>query len=127
MDGFIENIFVDGCAQFRQCHPIWNGVDHFHDLGVMLDTPIPEVCQHTLFDDGAVEVTAGDVHAAVGIDLTLTRITQPHHCDIKRAAAKVKDDNVLRFAYGLFIIQCGGNGFQLKVHFLETSFMRGVP
>ena len=35
---------------------------------MMFDLPISKVRQHTLLDDGAVEVTARDVYAAVGID-----------------------------------------------------------
>ena len=83
--------------------------------------------QHALLDDGAVEVAAGDVHAAAGIDLPFRRITQSHHGDIERAAAEVEDDHVLRLGDGLLVIQCGGDRLEFKVHFLEARFVRGMP
>ena len=58
--------------------------------------------------------------------LRLCRIAESHHSNIKRASAKVKDDDVLRFGNGLFVIQCRGDWLQFEVHFFETSFVRGL-
>src|SRR5688572_4667725 len=102
-------------------------MDHLHDLGVMPDVPITKVRQHPFLDNGPVEVAAGDVHAAAGIDLTLDWITQSHHCDVERATAEVENDHALRFTNGLFVIQCGSDWLKLKINFLEASFVRSVP
>ncbi len=96
MNSFLQDVFVDGCTKLGECHPIGDSMDHVHDLRMMFDASIPEMGQHALLDDSAVEVTARDVHAAAGIHLTMLRIAQSHHGDIERAATEIKDDNVLR-------------------------------
>ncbi len=68
-DGLFQHVAVDGRAQLGQRHPIRHGLDQFQDLGLVADLAQAEVRQHAFFDDGAVEVAAGDIHAAAGVDL----------------------------------------------------------
>src|SRR5688500_15708205 len=93
---------------------------------MMFHLPISKMLQHALLDNGAVKVTACDVYAAAGIHFARTRVAEAHDRDIERAAAKVKDDDVLWLANGLFVIQCCCDGFEFKVHFLEASIIRGL-
>src|SRR3989304_6135348 len=97
MNGFCKSVSVYWRAQFRERHPIRDGMDHFQYFGMMFDAPITEMRQHALLDDGAVEVTACNVHAATGIHFAITRITQAYHGEIERTSTKVKDDDILRF------------------------------
>src|SRR6266487_2118986 len=94
---------------------------------MVFDSSISKMGQHALLDNRSVEVATGDVHATAGIDFAMMRIAKAHHSDIERAAAEVKDDSVLWFGNGLFVIQRSRDGLEFKIHFFEASFMRGLP
>src|SRR5688500_6414618 len=94
---------------------------------MIMNAPETEMRQHTVFDNCPVEVTAGDVHAAAGIDFAITRITQAHHRDIECAPAEVKDDHILRFPNRLFVIQCCSDWLEFKVYLCKASFIGGLP
>src|ERR1041384_2180352 len=96
LNSFLKDVLVDWSTQVGQGCPIRDGMDHFQDFGVMFDLSQTKMRQHSLLDDGTVEVAAGNIHTAAGIDLAFLGITQSHHGDIECTAAEVKDDDILR-------------------------------
>src|SRR5215204_749150 len=99
MNCLLKNVSIDRCTQFRECHPIRDGMDHFHDLRIVFDLTVPKMREHARLDDRPVEIASCDIHAAAGIDLARTRIPEPHHGDVESATAKVKYHHILWFRY----------------------------
>ena len=77
--------------------------------------------QQQRLDGPLVESVTGDAHATGGKGLPPSWFANPHHRHVQRAAAKVKDDDVLRLAGRQFVVQRGRHRLQLKGDVPETG------